>query len=238
MQAIRVHLTECPGCRLEYQSLSDTKRVLASLAHRTSRAEIEALLSLESAGSREGASAAPRGGLLRPRPLAATVLLSVAGLWLASATLDRGPAAGNDYPRSFFPVNTIDAAEMAPGATFVGHGVPVMMAPPMAASTGFPGYVEPSEQTVLVPASVELSSGGGIVVSSVSSTSVMVSMPVVSDVPVRAVTTVSAPPPGIVLGGLSSGGARIGGVTRLRVRTGVILALTAPRLQGTLFLHR
>jgi hypothetical protein len=94
MDFISAHLTECPHCRGEYQSLLDTKRLLASLAHRASRAEIESLLQSE-ADNRLSESRSPGvlWGALRPKPLTATVVLSFAGLWIASASLDR-PADG------------------------------------------------------------------------------------------------------------------------------------------------
>lgn len=89
MDSIGIHLNECPRCRGEYQSLLDTKRLVASLAHRTSRAEIESLLRTEG-DSRlvdSGSSHLFRGAL-RAKPLTATALLSLAGLWAASASLD------------------------------------------------------------------------------------------------------------------------------------------------------
>jgi hypothetical protein len=94
MDLIGVHLNECPHCRGEYQSLLDTKRLLASLAHRTSRAEIESLLQAEEVNTfpESGANGFFRG-VLRPKPLTATALLSLAGLWIASASLD-GPTDG------------------------------------------------------------------------------------------------------------------------------------------------
>jgi hypothetical protein len=94
MDFISAHLTECPHCRGEYQSLLDTKRLLASLAHRASRAEIEALLQSE-ADNRDAGSGSPGvlWGVLRPKPLTATVVLSFAGLCIASVSLDR-PADG------------------------------------------------------------------------------------------------------------------------------------------------
>lgn len=94
MDSIGVHLNECPQCRGEYQSLLDTKRLLASLAHRASRAEIESLLQSE-ADNRytESFSSSFFRGVLRPKPLTATVVLSFAGLWIASASLD-SPADG------------------------------------------------------------------------------------------------------------------------------------------------
>ncbi len=90
MDFIGVHLNECTHCRGEYQSLLDTKRLLASLAHRSSRAEIESLLKAEEgrfADYGSGSGSLFRGAL-RPKPLAATVVLSLAGLWIASASLD------------------------------------------------------------------------------------------------------------------------------------------------------
>ena len=96
MDFVGVHLHECPHCRGEYQSLLDTKRLLASLAHRTSRAEIDSLLRSKEdhrfTDSAAGSSSLFRG-VLRPKPLTATFLLSLAGLWIASASLD-SPADG------------------------------------------------------------------------------------------------------------------------------------------------
>ncbi len=94
MDFIAVHLRECPHCRGEYQSLLDTKRLLSSLAHRASRAEIESLLQSE-VDNRclESGFASIFRGALRPKPLTATVVLSLAGLWIASASLD-SPADG------------------------------------------------------------------------------------------------------------------------------------------------
>lgn len=94
MAGVREHLGECPACRLEYQALADTKQLLSSLAHRASRAEIEALLQTASSGRSE--PPAGHRSLLRPRPLAATALLSVAGLWLATTALDRGSPEMDD----------------------------------------------------------------------------------------------------------------------------------------------
>lgn len=102
MLDIRAHLEVCPGCRVEYQTLRDTKRLLSSLALRAPRAEFEALLGAEVARNASplkrflpswldfrrytavSLTALPR----RPTPLLAAAALSVAGLVLATATLD------------------------------------------------------------------------------------------------------------------------------------------------------
>ncbi|MBC8103975.1 MAG: zf-HC2 domain-containing protein [Cytophagales bacterium] len=93
---VDIHLAECPHCRGEYQSLLDTKRLLSSLANRASRVEIEALIRVESRQEPIGAFR----GVLRPRPLAATALLSLRGFWAASVSLDNSsdgtaPGAGS-----------------------------------------------------------------------------------------------------------------------------------------------
>lgn len=94
MDLISIHLRECPYCRGEHQSLLDTKRLLVSLAHRTPRTEIESLLrSEEDPRFAESGSSSFFRGVLRPKPLTATALLSLAGLWIASASLD-SPADG------------------------------------------------------------------------------------------------------------------------------------------------
>jgi anti-sigma factor RsiW len=106
MRAVSAHLEDCPSCRLEQESLLETKRLIASLAFRAPRAELESLLLAESGRAsqpmasrllfpltvwiEEWRERAAIGALpIRPRPIAATALLSVAGLWMASASLDR-----------------------------------------------------------------------------------------------------------------------------------------------------
>lgn len=113
MIAIREHMRGCACCCEEHEALSQTKRLVASLALKAPRAELEALLLREAASvnqswvSRfqwlpawitdraEGLTAPPatmvappRIGLLRVKPIAATAVLSVAGFCLASATVD------------------------------------------------------------------------------------------------------------------------------------------------------
>jgi len=131
MLAVRAHLGGCPLCRSEHQSLSDTKRLLASLALQTPRADLEQLLLSDAdRASRPWTSRlvpefvrewisfqrvagadpfpeprqqpAPAGRL---RPLAATALLSLAGLCLATAKLSgtheeslQGVASADIFP--------------------------------------------------------------------------------------------------------------------------------------------
>jgi hypothetical protein len=114
MESIGVHLNECPYCRGEYQSLLDTKRLLASLAHRTSRAEIESLLKTEDSRLIESSPNSFFRGALRPKPLAATALLSLAGLWVASASLDT-PTDGVTPGSGGIPTSMSAATMTMPG---------------------------------------------------------------------------------------------------------------------------
>jgi anti-sigma factor RsiW len=114
MHAVSVHLNSCPTCRLEQESLQETKRLVASLALKAPREELESLLLMESEHAASPASrlwfpvtmwldevrerAASVATLpVRTRPLAATAMFSLAGLWLATASVDRhnGPALVN-----------------------------------------------------------------------------------------------------------------------------------------------
>jgi len=213
-------------CRLEYQSLADTKRVLASLAHRTPRAEIDALLSLEPSSDRYGGGSASRG-LLRPRPLAATVLLSVAGLWLASTTLDSGSPGGRDG----FSVTTMNAG-FGSASFLEGRGVAIV---PTVIPASLP-QASLGSTAVLVP------SGGSVSVSTLSPTPAVLSVPPVSDLP-PGVTIVSrnAMPP-VSLGSAGAAEMMSAGLHRtmapVRMRGGVIFTLTTGPVHGSFFVHR
>jgi hypothetical protein len=106
MHAVSNHLNCCPACRLEQESLQETKRLVASLALKAPREELESLLLIESERAESASSrlwspvtmwleeirerAATVAALpIRPRPVAATAVFSLAGLWLATASLDR-----------------------------------------------------------------------------------------------------------------------------------------------------
>ncbi len=106
MLAIRAHLSECAVCNREHEELRETKNLLARLGAHTPRADLEVLLLSQAetsakpfaryaptwlvmrmgAGASLPAAVAPI--LLRPRPLAATALLSLAGLVVATVKLD------------------------------------------------------------------------------------------------------------------------------------------------------
>jgi hypothetical protein len=107
MGGVTRHLAVCPSCARECQSLQQTKALVASLALKAPRAELAALLLTEAEHTRNaGPLARFFPGLVgvwndgyvpqavraagRLRPLTATVMLSVAGLWLASTQVD-GP---------------------------------------------------------------------------------------------------------------------------------------------------
>lgn len=140
-QAIDAHLDACPSCRLEQEALSCTKKLVASLATRTPRQELENLLSIE-AQRLENPTLRDRvtvlleelGYALRtpllPKPLVVTAALSLAGLWLATTTLD-GPrdwdinrAVLNAVPPSDLPQATILVFSQSPGEPPVFTGVP------------------------------------------------------------------------------------------------------------------
>jgi len=142
MLAVRTHIEECPSCRLEYLSLSDTKRLLASLAHRASRAEIEALLQCDSApgGASSATGNSPFRGALRPRPLAATAILSLAGLWLASTAVDRGSPEMASESGQFNPVASATMNAGMVSTPFLSGfrgilGVPAPSAPVLSPAT-------------------------------------------------------------------------------------------------------
>ncbi|GEM_PF-2314334 len=112
-ECVSAHLDVCPLCRSEYDSLKETKRLLASLALQTPREELEQLLQSScqsrhplqrllpdwlsdrlaywgSVLAEDGARPSRTAESSRGRALAATALFSVAGLCLASASLN-GP---------------------------------------------------------------------------------------------------------------------------------------------------
>lgn len=174
MLAVRAHLDDCALCRSEYRSLSDTKRLLASLALQTPRAELEQLLlcdaersarpwparlvpervrdwfvlawsNLEDAAAERDTSSAPAVGSAQPagglrlRPLAATALLSLAGLCLATAKLSGphdesasafGPEVFGGYT-SFVLISPSRAVAVLPAASVAS--LPEPMAPPLSA---------------------------------------------------------------------------------------------------------
>lgn len=119
MLEVRAHIDQCPSCRAEHQTLRDTKRLLSSLALRTPRAEFEDLLRAEVARTASPLtwllpawlSAWREGGLAVPRrrPLTTVAALSLAGLLMATATLDAPvdrpiqAAIPEVYPRSQGP---------------------------------------------------------------------------------------------------------------------------------------
>jgi anti-sigma factor RsiW len=197
MLSVRAHLDDCALCRSEYQSLSDTKHLLASLALQTPRAELEKLLlcdaersarpwparlvpervrdwflvawsSLEDAAAAEreareyAAPAAPSGGL-RLRPLAATALLSLAGLCLATAKLsgphdESAPAMGPEVYggyTSFVLVSPSRAVAVVPAAA-------VMSAPPAVEEAPFAPVSVPSRAAAAAASVMPAWAGAGM----------------------------------------------------------------------------
>ncbi len=120
MLAVRAHIGYCPDCQMEHEALLQTKRLLTSLAMRTPRAELESLLMTELGREarrpyRRWLPTVPVPAFIyqladaweealantdtrvRPNTVLATVALSVAGLWMASAALD-GNESGPPMP--------------------------------------------------------------------------------------------------------------------------------------------
>ena len=114
MGDVRNHLDVCHSCQNEHEALRTTKRMVASLALKVPREELESLLIAQGRKHEAVRTESPvylrmaawllgthpitlqtgADGLktampfLRPRPLAATAMLSLAGFWAASASLD------------------------------------------------------------------------------------------------------------------------------------------------------
>ena len=82
--AVDNHLARCAACREEYRSLQATKQVLANLARRSSRGDLERLLATDVRTLANEVAHYP----VSPRTVAAA-LLSIIGLWAASRQLAR-----------------------------------------------------------------------------------------------------------------------------------------------------
>lgn len=153
MLDIRAHLDQCAPCRQEHQSLQETKRLLGSLALKTPRLELDALLHAEAqraaqqhplsrrwvpawltAAGRDSRSLLPL--LPRPRPLAATAALSLAGLCLATAPLRDAPGGGASDDHLTAVLQTPDGM-------------------PQAQQAGYPAYTD--HRWFVQPASLPLS---------------------------------------------------------------------------------
>ena len=184
MLAVREHLRGCISCREEHETLYETKRLVASLAFRAPRAELESLLMSEAArasqagfggmasrflswlsgdsGATTPASFAAAPLYLRPRPLAATALLSIAGLWLASVSLD----APNDVEGVLPPApgaTTFEAGSVSTSPSFGSGGTlassPTFAPVAVAWAGSAPGmvsgpYATPSYSSNLTPIAV------------------------------------------------------------------------------------
>ena len=101
-QIIAEHLDHCSACRLEYDTLRHTKRAVSSLAGRVSRDDIARLLAdaTPPSGSATGIAGTPNKLL----PGLATVMFSLAGLWLATTSLDAPHDAQRAVGGEFAPV--------------------------------------------------------------------------------------------------------------------------------------
>jgi len=83
-RSVDVHLSRCGACQREIAALSQTKQVLAALAGRTPRSELERLLTTDVSVVANRVA----HHLVSPRTIAAA-LLSVLGIWAASRQLAR-----------------------------------------------------------------------------------------------------------------------------------------------------
>ncbi len=144
--AVENHLSRCSACREEYRSLQATKNVLASLARRSSRSELDRLLAADVGTlARDAVNYA-----VSPRTVAA-VVLSIVGLWAASRQLARSddrlgpPLPEQAYRPVVVPIPESETYPAAPPAScllVVGspapESAPLQPAPyrPGSASTG------------------------------------------------------------------------------------------------------
>lgn len=171
MNDVRAHLAVCCSCHNEHETLYATKQMVASLAFQAPREELESLLIAQGRQHEAARTESPyfvrmaawllgthpitlqtEGGMktalpfLRPRPLAATALLSLAGFWAASASLDSS---------TLRDTATADNNWYAPGAApAVAFGGQV----PPAASPTYPssGYIAASSSSAFRPAAAAL----------------------------------------------------------------------------------
>ena len=139
MRTVQVHIEQCDDCRDECEDLLFTKRMLSRLSHTAPRSELENLLVVR-AKRVQNPSLMERvlppewsdamlwrwegvGNLASPRlrPLVATALFSLAGLCLATATVNR-PA--DESPFGDTPTGQTFAVYV--GATGTLTRVPVM----------------------------------------------------------------------------------------------------------------
>ena len=140
MLDIRAHMEQCDACHAECHELQQTKRLLSSLSSSTPRAELEQLLMVR---AERATNPKPLDRILPPewsdamlwrfegignlasprlRPLAATALLSLTGLCLATATVNRPvdeSPFGNDSTGQLFavyvgPTGTLTRIPIAP----------------------------------------------------------------------------------------------------------------------------
>lgn len=98
---IRNHLESCTACNLEYRTLAETKRALASLGARVSRDEIERLLQTDVGDAVRRYATMP----VSPRTIAAAIL-SVIGLCVATARITtRESRRGTPLPEGAYLVS-------------------------------------------------------------------------------------------------------------------------------------
>lgn len=139
MGGVRAHLDRCAGCRQELEELQETKRLLASLVWKTPRTELERLLVARARQAPSPYSPAALAGALcriatapvRPKTIVATVMLSLAGMWLASTRVE-SPTEGGSPDLAETSPHLLLRAPVSPvlGAGFA-NGAILVTAPPV-----------------------------------------------------------------------------------------------------------
>lgn len=172
MGGVSAHLDRCAACRQELEELRETKRLLASLVGKTPRIELERLLVTRAHQAPSPFFPAALAGALcriatapvRPKTVVATVMLSLAGMWLASTRVE-SPTDGGSPDLAEAPPHLLLRAPVSPvlGAGFA-DGATLVAAPPVDSLPPSLLYASASRLGDLTgaPASVSLANWPGM----------------------------------------------------------------------------